>query len=723
MEIKHKQGLFFNVVFAVTTILIAFFSISIIWFSAQKIPQAKNIFLNRNVVLETITVSIFLGLLIGVLKRKLDKWNKKTIIIISAILGLFIIGIQCAYICIMRPNVIYDNYLIYEQAQRLLVDKVINPEFYGQYFQRYGHNLPVLTWIYLLLKTAEIMNIGDTHLILCFFGMFMMDLALLASWGIAYVLGGRNNAFLFLAFSSLNPVIYIWTIWHYTTVLSLPFLMGAILFAILIPKARRDFQKIVFLLLFAGCTILGLRIRITQVILLIAIFICSLALCVWKKSGWKKIAVYMLSAACFMGVISIGCEKYEARFVEFDNTDAAFPTVHWIMMGLGETGTFNIEDLQYTQQFPTHEEKVEGDIAKIKERIENLGVVGLAERMKQKLQVTWQDGSRGYSSGWVKNGTQSKLYSYLCGDKADFFLLYCQGFYLFTLVLVLLGIVKSIKTHKIDWYFVMRLLWLGTILFYLLWESQDHYSIGMVFVIQILAVEGGYSWDSVFANHDKRVASGVKYAAVTLNLLMIVICLIHNFDICTQKKFDFIHYNAQSQYSDNDGFLEVNNKQNITQYFKTSIPFNRISVNIVPAAVPSSVSYNMELLDAQNNVIAAKSVTADLLALDNLVWDFETIVPSKSETYQIRLTSADNSDSTLQIISYFGQNDLYEGGEALVNNNSVGADMCFGVMECILGAYISVKWYVLLGGMVIICSMLMGFLLIKDNGGINNKQN
>lgn len=83
--------------------------------------------------------------------------------------------------------------------------------------------------------------------------------------------------------SLLNPVIYIWMPWHYTTVSLLPFLSAGIYFGWKAWKAEKLSCKTGYAAVTGVLTVLGMRIRVTEAILLIAFLIMAVCMGGWKK--------------------------------------------------------------------------------------------------------------------------------------------------------------------------------------------------------------------------------------------------------------------------------------------------------------------------------------------------------------------------------------------------------------------------------------------------------
>ena len=75
-------------------------------------------------------------------------------------------------------------------------------------------------------------------------------------------------------------------------------------------------------------------------------------------------------------------------------------------MGLSADGTFQLEEEQYTQSFQTKSQKVHANLGKIKERLIDYGISGLARHSLRKLAVTWGDGSARY---YLRTGENDRV--------------------------------------------------------------------------------------------------------------------------------------------------------------------------------------------------------------------------------------------------------------------------------------------------------------------------
>lgn len=84
----------------------------------------------------------------------------------------------------------------------------------------------------------------------------------------------------------------------------------------------------------------------------------------------------------------------------------AIPMTHFLMMGFNPTnmGVFSAEDYHYIFQFSTPQEKSAHALQRWKERVQDMGVVGVAQHFFKKTLIIYADGS----FGWKLEGTSIK---------------------------------------------------------------------------------------------------------------------------------------------------------------------------------------------------------------------------------------------------------------------------------------------------------------------------
>ena len=134
-------------------------------------------------------------------------------------------------------------------------------------------------------------------------------------------------------------------------------------------------------------------------------------------------------------------------------------------------------------------EKVHANLGKIKERLIDYGISGLARHSLRKLAVTWGDGSARY---YLRTGENDRVQplTLLDSEQTDFMIVYCQAFRLATMLSAAVSLLSKHGKRLEDPLFPVVLTVFGGIVFYLLWEAKAEYSIPFIPILLCLSADG-----------------------------------------------------------------------------------------------------------------------------------------------------------------------------------------------------------------------------------------
>lgn len=140
-------------------------------------------------------------------------------------------------------------------------------------------------------------------------------------------------------------------------------------------------------------------------------------------------------------------------------------------------------------KFPDEVPKVHANLGKIKERLIDYGISGLARHSLRKLAVTWGDGSARY---YLRTGENDRVQplTLLDSEQTDFMIVYCQAFRLATMLLAAVSLLSKHGKRLEDPLFPVVLTVFGGIVFYLLWEAKAEYSIPFIPILLCLSADG-----------------------------------------------------------------------------------------------------------------------------------------------------------------------------------------------------------------------------------------
>lgn len=236
----------------------------------------------------------------------------------------------------------------------------------------------------------------------------------------------------------------------------------------------------------AGCigilSALVYQIKIMGMIVLIAIIIDAfLSVNTLKKAQKAVISLVVLSLifVCGVSVTNSINDKYLPISEEL-SYKYEFPFTHWIMMGLGESGGFDQEDVDFTSSLSTYDEKMDANIAEISKRIADRGFAGTIKHLfVTKLLRTWGVSDLG-GADYVNRGTlntDSTVYDIfaLDGDKGIIRDIYAGAYYVLMLIGILLASVFAFRKKKEDHLLFARIAIFGLFLFMTIWECNSRY--------------------------------------------------------------------------------------------------------------------------------------------------------------------------------------------------------------------------------------------------------
>ena len=646
------------------------------------VPQAKNIFKDKNMLPVIVAGTLFLLLLFHKLSAVSCSWQKHTLLTGTAVVFLMILILQFLYLYYVRYWVGYDNLLVLDEAWHMQKTGHISPDFYDSYFQRYPHNHPIVIVLYWVLWAAGKLGIADLYWTPHLLGLVCMDTALVFMWKLTCETADVHRGFLLAVLSLLNPVIYIWMPWHYTTVSLLPFLSAGIYFGWKAWKAEKLSCKTEYAAVTGVLTVLGMRIRVTEAILLIAFLI--MAVC---KGGWKKQLLFCVLPFLLMcGMTWTLTGVVRNHYADFDSSDKEFPPAHFVMMGVGGDGTYKKQDVEFTGAISGEKEKTRADIQETEKRIRDLGGAGLLSLAGRKMRITWQDGSCGFQSEWLYPLKDSRIFQYICGERNDPFLCWAQIFYVLVLFLTIWGTISDMRNGRTGVGLLMRLLLLGNILFYLGWEAQNRYSIGMNGVLLFLAAE---ALDGLCTEKAKTAGRSLQKLAEKKNVwrimtgTMAVILMILLYRPLFTEETSWREFSVRNIYRAGKNLENIVSGERVTQTFTASSAFDCILVQgYLKNGEVSDGGCQVEIQDETGKTLVSTFLTAQQIAENQLDLSFEPVVPEKETVYTIVIEPRGiRKDHALQLYRFNSSMDLYPNGKLSRNGKEENGNLIFSVYQ------------------------------------------
>lgn len=374
-----------------------------------------------------------------------------------------------------------------------------------EYYARYPNNrfwLTCLTGLFKLIK----LFVGNPSIVLCkvitvLFSVSFVQLTIFLIYKTAQKLWNAEKAFWVGCAALLFLPFYLYSQFAYTDTSGM-LLIACLTYLYVHYRQSSDSKRKVYLLAAAIGGISGLlyQIKIMGFIVTIAVIVEM----VLSVNSLKKLKTVLLSFAtlvvsfiCVVGatnalsnlVVPISDELYDQY---------EFPMSHWVMMGLGKTGGYRQVDVDYTISFPTYDEKVEGTIAEINNRLSQRGFYGTFHHIViAKMARTWgNDHFAGadyihrypvYPDSWMHSVFDED------GELGWLRDLYTGPYHIAMISGILLAAFFALRRKKEDSLLFARIALFGMILFMMIWECNSRYLLIFSPLLLLCGCDGWFS--------------------------------------------------------------------------------------------------------------------------------------------------------------------------------------------------------------------------------------
>lgn len=645
--------------------------------------------------------------------KKLAKLSDKKIKIIAIILSiLFFVGLLLVGIFLPISSVTDLSHII-EYVNRMISENSLT--ITGPYFSKYTNQIPLLIFVYGFTKIGSIFGCTNVLLMGTIFNALFMVLTGYFIYLIGKELKGPKAGLLALIFMMINPIFYLYSSYFYTDTLCMPFAVIGLYLSIKCIRANNTRNKIMLGILSGFIFLIGLKVRIVVAILLIA----SLGYILINKQVTNKIKIYL---ALFLGLIIgfFGFKVVENSFEIDLDENASFPITHWIMMGLNEeyTGGYNSPDHDLTFNEETKEDKEEANIKVIKERMSELGPIGLIRLEGMKIARTWSSGNYGISAKLNNTADGTGIYEYLGGyGNTNIFLKYTlQILKTYISFMILLGAYQIFRKKEIEYNYdaIIYIGLFGAILFYIIWEAAQRYSLSFLpwMIIPLGLIyskindkekmtgeekkEGTIKVLKTLTLHKKKI---LKIGSIILMLITFFLLTI-NFPKYTLDKNTYEDIRVLSYR----GFTEIEiGGDTISQTFTTSDTFNEIRVRLNNSNEQEESIYLFRLYDDNNELLVEEEFnSSNIQDGSNHKFKFDDINPTKNTCYRIEISKI-SGESVLSVGTYNESKyyKAYNNGSVYVNDEETSDTFIFRVDYRCERTYMSIISYLILSILIL----------------------
>ena len=626
--------------------------------------------------------------------KQIQKLSSKKIKIIAIIISiLFFIGLLLVGLLLPISSVTDLSHIIEYVNRMFSLDSLT---ITGSYFSKYTNQVPLLIFAYFFTKIGSIFGCTNVVLMGTIFNALFMAVMAFFIYLTGKELKDEKTGLLALIFTVINPIFYLYSSYFYTDTLCMPFAVIGLYLAIKCIKTDSIKKKILFGILSGLIFFIGLKVRIVVVILLIAI----LALILINKEIKHKLKIYFV---LLIGLV-VGLLGFKVAYSFFDinlNPNEAFPITHWLMMGLNEehTGGYNGSDHDLTFNEKTYEEKKEANIEEIKTRLKELGPIGLIKLEGAKIARTWSSGNYGVYAKLNNTSDGVGIYEYLGGyGNTNIFLKYSlQILKTYISFMILLGLVTRFR-KKSDTYHYEDIIYIalfGAILFYILWESAQRYSLSFLpwMIIPLGLIYERINKKEEDLSKKEKYNHIMKISSIAL-MLITTLLLTMNFYKYTLEEKTYEDVRILSYR----GFSKIEIGENtVSQTFTTDNNFNQISINFENTNKEEKSTYLFKIYDSKIGEILAQKEFASSNVNGNYKFKFDDINPTAETTYEIEITKLEG-ESVLKIGTYDEgvYYKSYNNGSILINDEEMTGSFIFRVDETHQRTYMSILSYSIL---------------------------
>ncbi len=581
------------------------------------------------------------------------------------------------------------------------------------YFSHYPYQLNYTYILIAVYKIGSLFGIEDFRTSGTLFGTLLLFFSAILVWKIAEIIKDKSLGVMALFTYVTNPVFWIYSSYYYTDLMGMLCILLIIYIALYINKNKASNLNCLLSFFLGFIIFSGYKFRATVIIGGVAVF----ALGIVKIDKTKeKINFYNIVAVVLGIVLAIlvhkGIDSYFG--IELDK-NKQFPIVHWIMMGLSEksNGRWSGELWNYTNSFPTYNEKILADIEAINQSLSEMGVLGIIRLLFTKLTIMWTDGMTALTTNFGTSVHYGNLYEYTIGNK-NAFMCYATQIMRASLFVCLVPYLFYELKQKFSRKSILAVTFWGYILFYSIWEVHEKYVLMFLPLLIIMAVYGLEVIIELCNDFRKIIIinEGRSYTIYKINIFQGIeklywgVCVVtiilsvfswSNMVIKAEKKYDYVVYQSNSS-----GSISIR-EDAVKQTFLTNLDFNAIYIRFLNDNVPNEQQYTFSLYDNSGVCLYQEKFSANDINNDTYhSFNFDIINVDTYHEFNFDLVADAEYENTIEVcIAGNNYSDLYGRGKCSILGEE-NCDMTFRVYNVRTEGYYSKIFYISIVALLIL---------------------
>lgn len=457
------------------------------WIVLNSILNYDVIIYKFNPIIVIVGIAAYLGVLLIIQKKLINRISKFRFLH-YIIFGLFfviclIVGLS------LKLNPSWDMGSVFNIAKSYAEHGTMGES--GMYLVSYPNNILLALMYMILFKCAFLVGITDFITVATIFNAIIITATFILTYYIAKEMFNKEKATFILLILFFTTPLYLHVAIYYTDSMSMFFSTLILYVYLLSEKQTEKWKKIALQIILGIFIVLSWKIKITGAFVAIAIIVYR---CITKcdKQVLKNYLIIIPTIIVMLVGFSI---VFERRISSRDYAEYyKMPWEHWIILGLTGNGGFSQETYEFTNSFPTYEEKKQADINKIKEIIKNYNCNDFIKHLTVKLKYAWTDGTYYAPEKLRRNPVnESALHKFVLADgKYNVYYKYLpQVMHLTMLILIIFSCLKDIKSNCLSSKkLILVISMLGLIVFLMIWENRSRYILTMLPIYILLSVDG-----------------------------------------------------------------------------------------------------------------------------------------------------------------------------------------------------------------------------------------
>lgn len=361
-------------------------------------------------------------------------------------------------------------------------------EYFSYFYNNFG-GLRFLRWVFLLIRFFG----GSDYYMAAVIANSLLSVATMFATGqVGRKLMGVRGQMMAYALFAVSPPFYFMAAAFYTDALSMLFPVLTYWLYLLAKEQPRRSRRLLLYALMGAALALGVQIKPTVAIVLVAIGIDALLTWDWRRALAMTAAVAVL-------IFAGQAEMKGAMYQHLDRAEAermGTPILHWVMMGLSRNGFYNGSDYEFTRSFTDKAEQDAALKAEIRNRIAARGPSGMVALLTAKGDICFGDGTYGLNDCFRRGISETGLWELVLRD-GKYYSAYqhvCTGMLLALYLLMIASGCRelfAIRSESLR-HMAPRLAVFGLLLFLLCWEARWRYfsnHVPLIFVSALLGME------------------------------------------------------------------------------------------------------------------------------------------------------------------------------------------------------------------------------------------